>query len=47
MTSTDSELAIRVINVHKKYGRGSRAIKVLKGINMDVPYHTMLVMLII
>ena len=43
----DSELAIEVSNVHKQYGRGRRAQKVLKGINMNVPYYSMLVMCII
>lgn len=46
MTSSgyaESELAIQLLNVHKQYGWGKRATKVLKGINMDVPYHNMLV----
>lgn len=43
----ESELAIKVTNVHKHYGRGRWAQRVLRGIDMDVPYHTMLVMFII
>ena len=43
----DGELAIKVTNVYKQYGRGRHAQKVLKGINMDVPYYSMLVMCII
>ena len=39
----ESEPAIQLSNVHKQYGWGRRAVKVLKGINMDVPYHGMLV----
>ena len=39
--AAEGELAIEVRNVHKKYGRGGSAVKVLKGINMDVPYHSM------
>ena len=35
------ELAIEVRDVYKQYGRGNNATKVLKGINMEVPYHTM------
>lgn len=42
----EDEVAIQVSNVYKEYGHGRHAQKVLKGINMDVPYHSMLVMLI-
>jgi len=45
--SSSEELAIQVVNVYKQYGRGGKAQKVLKGINMDVAYHSMLVVLII
>ena len=44
---SERELAIQLSNVHKQYGWGRRAVKVLKGINMDVPYHNMLVVSII
>lgn len=47
MSSSGNELAIQVSKVYKQFGRGRNAQKVLKGINMDVPYHSMLVMLII
>ena len=39
----DDELAIKVSSVFKQYGRGRQAQRVLKGINMDVPYYNMLV----
>ena len=41
MATEGSELAIEVQDVYKQYGRGNSAVKVLKGINMDVPYHSM------
>ena len=36
-----TDLAVSVKGVYKQYGRGKKAKKVLKGINMVVPYHTM------
>ena len=41
MAVEESELAIEVRDVYKKYGQGKTAVKVLKGINMEVPYHSM------
>ncbi|XP_065914567.1 ABC transporter G family member 20-like [Dysidea avara] len=42
---SENELAIQVTNVYKQYGRGRKAQKVLKGINMDVPYHSIYALL--
>jgi len=36
-----SGLAIEVRDVCKQYGRGKKANKVLKNINVDVSYHSM------
>ena len=41
MATEGSELAIEVRDVYKQYGRGRKAVKVLKGIDVDVPYHSM------
>ena len=41
MAAEGSELAIEVRDVYKQYGRGRGAVKVLKGINASVPYHSM------
>ena len=41
MTAEGSELAIEVRDVYKQYGRGRNAVKVLKGIDVDVAYHSM------
>ena len=38
-------VAIQVKNVYKQYGRGPRAVKVLNGISMEVPFHGMYVIL--
>lgn len=39
--ASESDLAISVKGVYKKYGRGKKAKHVLKGLNMAVPYNTM------
>ena len=41
MAAEGSELAIEVRDVYKQYGRGRNAVKVLKGIDVHVPYHSM------
>ena len=41
MAAEGSELAIKVRGVYKQYGRRKNAVKVLKGIDVDVPYHSM------
>lgn len=41
MAGEESGLAIKVQGVYKQYGRGKNAVKALKGIDMDVPYHSM------
>ena len=41
MATEESELAIQVRGVYKQYGRGKNTVKALKGIDMDVPYHSM------
>ena len=41
MAAEGSRLAIEVRDVYKQYGRGRGAVKVLKGINATVPYHSM------
>ena len=41
MATEGSELAIDVKDVYKQYGWGRKAVKVLKGINVDVPYNSM------
>ena len=38
-----SDLAVDVKGVYKKYGKGKKANHVLKGLDMEVPYNTMLV----
>ena len=41
MAAEGSELAVEVRDVYKQYGRGRNAVKVLKGINVDVAYNSM------
>ena len=41
MAAEGSGLAIEVRDVYKQYGRGKNTVKVLKGINVDVPHHSM------
>ena len=38
-----SHLAVDVKGVYKKYSKGKKANHVLKGLDMEVPYNTMLV----
>ena len=41
MAVEGSGLAIEVQDLYKQYGRGRNAVKVLKGINVEVPHHSM------
>ena len=41
VASMNTELAIEARDIYKHYGRGTNAVKVLKGIDVDVPYHSM------